>query len=626
MTFSIVTLSFQQAAFLPRCLATVSAQCRAGDEHLCVDPGSTDGSREIIQKAGGAVQPVFGPDKGAADGLNKGFTRARGDVLAFINADDELAPGALDWVREYFAAHPDVDMVLGAVRVIGARGERSLRKRICSEPSLAAVRADAFAFYQQGLFFRREIWDRGVRFNPDNHTCWDYEFVVDALLAGARARSVSRELGRFRVHAGSITGSGRLNARYLKDRERVRAKALAAHAESNESKNWIRLRAKIDPWRRVLEWSSVDNAPDEMIASRTPSLVQSTFRPDVVIAWQGFPFYARRSVKRLTELRPNWRIVVLADEVTDAPREVAAACGCRFIRVDSSRPLGWADLGLSAPTHFFATSWTHPAYRALGREVRTHGGATTMLADNCFVGSLRQWLGSLYFRIFIRPDFDSVWVPGRSGRRFMEVMGMPASSVADGLLAGDPAVYSSPEETRARRGVLYAGKLIPLKRVDTLWRFWRETASDIALSFAGDGPLRDTLHQEGAALEGALSPQALAERMREVSALALVSTIDHWGLVVHEAALCGCLLIVTRSCGAADDLVVHQKNGYVMCDLTPAEVTAAAAWLRSLTPAQEADGRRLSLSLACAFSPQRWAERAVAIVENQRDRQSRAIL
>ncbi len=625
MTISIVTLSFNQAAFLPRCLATIGGQCRAGDEHICVDPGSTDGSRELIERAGGAVRRVFEPDKGAADGLNKGFAHARGDILAFINADDELAPGALEWVRDYFSTHPEADMVLGAVRVLDARGERSLRKRICSEPSLAAVRADAFAFYQQGLFFRRQLWDRGVRFNPENHTCWDYEFVVDGLLAGARAQSVSRELGRFRVHAGSITGSGRLNERYLRDRERVRAKTLASHHEGDESRNWIRLRAKLDPWRRLLEWSGVDNAPEAETSPRMTTHPQSP-RTDVVVAWQGFPFYARRCVKRLTELRPDWRIVVVADEVSEDAREVEAACGCRFLRVDATRALGWADLGLEVPAHFFATSWTHPAYRALGREVRARGGAMTMLADNCFAGSPRQWLGSVYFRAGIRRDFDQAWVPGRSGRRFMDVMGMPRCAVADGLLAGDPEIYFPPKKSALRRGVLYAGKLTPLKRVKPLWHFWRDAAPDVTLSFAGDGPLRETLQAEGAVLEGALSAQALADRLRSVSALALVSTIDHWGLVVHEAALCGCLLLVTRSCGAADDLVVHQKNGYVLRDLTRDEIAAASDWLRNLAPSAEAEGRALSVALARAFSPRRWAERAAALVENQRAERTRAII
>jgi glycosyltransferase involved in cell wall biosynthesis len=622
MKISIVTISFNQAAFLPTCLNSVAVQSRPGDEHVCVDPGSTDDSRAIILSQP-AARAVFQPDDGPADGLNRGFAVASGDIGAFINADDELAPGALDYVRDFFTARPDVDMLLGAVRVIDARGDLASRKKVPSTLSLAAVAGGTMAFYQQGMFFRRRVWtELGVRFNVQNRTCWDYEFLSDALKAGARGVAVTRELGRFRIHPQSITGSGRLNVAYARDRARIEDSTAKAAGGPTPGRALASILTKVDPLRRLAEYSSWGDAPeparDDTLAER--SCVR------VIVAWQGLPFYARRCLALLVRQRPSWEIVAVTDELG---MEVALAekeCGCRVLTVQSDRKIAFAHLGLSVPDHLFATSWTHHAYRALGEETRRQGGGVTMLADNCFLGTFRQWAGALYFRTLIRPAFDDVWIPGKSGRRFMEVMGMPRERIHDGLLAGDEKVFSELENEVSRAGVIYAGKLIALKRVLELWRAWQSVGTSVSLTFVGEGVLSKQLSAEGARLAGRLDASGLAKRFHAASALILVSTVDHWGLVVHEAALCGCLILITATCGAADDLVVHRKNGYVMRGFSTADLSEALAWMQGLTDAERTAGRELSVALAKQFSPQRWAERAFEIVQTQSAERATRIL
>ena len=91
MKVSIVTISFNQARFLRRAITSVLSQDYPDIEYIVVDPGSTDGSREIINAYGPRLASViFDPDDGPADGLNRGFQLATGDVLAYINADDAL--------------------------------------------------------------------------------------------------------------------------------------------------------------------------------------------------------------------------------------------------------------------------------------------------------------------------------------------------------------------------------------------------------------------------------------------------------------------------------------------------------------------------------------------------------
>jgi glycosyltransferase involved in cell wall biosynthesis len=116
------------------------------------------------------------------------------------------------------------------------------------------------------------------------------------------------------------------------------------------------------------------------------------------------------------------------------------------------------------------------------------------------------------------------------------------------------------------------------------------------------------LRSLGMPVEPFQQPQELSDTYRQASALLLPSRLDHWGVVVHEAALCGCLLLVTRQCGSVDDLVEHGVNGYIMKKSSASEIRAAVAWLDALSATQLEVGRRRSIEKASQYSPRRWAE------------------
>src|SRR5580704_11462983 len=129
---SIVTISFNQAEFLERAITSVVEQDYSNIEYIVVDPGSTDGSREIIERYRSRIsQVVFEPDRGPADGLNKGFALATGDILGFLNSDDVLLPGSIRSAVAFLNSN-DVDVVSAHATVIDAQ-DRHLRMAY-SEP------------------------------------------------------------------------------------------------------------------------------------------------------------------------------------------------------------------------------------------------------------------------------------------------------------------------------------------------------------------------------------------------------------------------------------------------------------------------------------------------------------
>src|SRR6185369_7608624 len=118
---SIVTPSYNQAPFLEQTIRSVLEQDYPRIEYLVVDGDSNDGSVEIIKKyalsRGGVTPPISGwvseKDKGQGDAINKGFSRAKGEIIAWINSDDYYLPGAISSVVKIFEQNPDVALVYG---------------------------------------------------------------------------------------------------------------------------------------------------------------------------------------------------------------------------------------------------------------------------------------------------------------------------------------------------------------------------------------------------------------------------------------------------------------------------------------------------------------------------------
>lgn len=221
---SIVTISFNQARFLEAAIGSVLDQGYPNLDYIVVDPGSTDGSRDIIARYADRLTAVLEPDAGPADGLNRGFARATGEIYGYLNADDMLLPGALAAVAKHFAAS-EAQVICGNGVMIDGDGAL-LRPIATSRFSLAALGHGAMTFVQQANFFRSRVFTGVGGFNAANRTCWDAELLIDMAVSGARVVNVPDRLGAFRLYGETITGSGRLAAQMRIDMARLTAKAL----------------------------------------------------------------------------------------------------------------------------------------------------------------------------------------------------------------------------------------------------------------------------------------------------------------------------------------------------------------------------------------------------------------
>ena len=127
---SIVTPVFNSVDFIESCLVSVLGQEYPNLEYIVIDGGSSDGTVQIIEKyADRLAYFVSEKDRGQTHALNKGFAKATGDVLAWLNADEEYLPGTLKKVGKAFAASPELDLFYGQRIVVDADGNEIGRKR-----------------------------------------------------------------------------------------------------------------------------------------------------------------------------------------------------------------------------------------------------------------------------------------------------------------------------------------------------------------------------------------------------------------------------------------------------------------------------------------------------------------
>ncbi|MDD2235849.1 MAG: glycosyltransferase family 2 protein [Kiritimatiellae bacterium] len=197
---SIITPSRNMAGPLRCCAASVSDQAAA--QHIIVDAASTEGTLEWLKNSNHSAW-ISEPDSGMYDALNKGFVRASGDILAWLNADEQYLPGALENVRAVFDRYPDVDIVYGDSLVVDAENQLICVRK--GEPLRRIyLLNDCLHVLTCGIFFRRRLWDDGFRFNPDLRCAGENDFFLRVLKAGAKTKYLPGFLAAFTVTGSNL--------------------------------------------------------------------------------------------------------------------------------------------------------------------------------------------------------------------------------------------------------------------------------------------------------------------------------------------------------------------------------------------------------------------------------------
>lgn len=200
---SIITPCLNPGWRLQRCIDSIARQTYPHVQHWVVDGGSTDETVDMLGSTTG-VEWVSEPDRGQSDAINKGFDRADGTLLGWLNADDELMPDAVERVVARFVDSHSIGWVHGSICVTGAGANYVLNApRRLSMQSFAVGNPVA----QPGAFITRWAWEKVRPLRDDLHYAMDYDLWLRLLTANVPSSRVSGIVARFEVHDDSKGGS-----------------------------------------------------------------------------------------------------------------------------------------------------------------------------------------------------------------------------------------------------------------------------------------------------------------------------------------------------------------------------------------------------------------------------------
>ncbi len=174
--FSVITPSFNQGSFIETCIRSVLDQQDSDFEHLVIDNCSTDETASVLARHP-HLKCTVEPDRGQSDALNKGFRKATGEIICWLNADDAYPPGLFRRLRELFA-DPQKSVIFGDVTQIAYDGTPPQRMPARFEKREDLIRwwsSDA-RLHQPAIFFRRHAAKETGELREDLHLTMDYEY------------------------------------------------------------------------------------------------------------------------------------------------------------------------------------------------------------------------------------------------------------------------------------------------------------------------------------------------------------------------------------------------------------------------------------------------------------------
>lgn len=217
---AIVTPAYNHAQFLRATIDSVLDQNYPALAYHVQDGGSLDGTVELLRSYGSRISWRSQADKGQGNAINLGFASMPddSDIMAYINSDDMLMPGAIAYIASFFQNNPAIDIVYGHRIVIDHNGQETGRAVMPPHDALALKYIGYVP--QETMFWRRSVWGKIGPIDETFRFALDWDFMIRAQSAGFKFVRLPRFLGCFRVHPEQKTSA--MLAVGLEEMEKIR--------------------------------------------------------------------------------------------------------------------------------------------------------------------------------------------------------------------------------------------------------------------------------------------------------------------------------------------------------------------------------------------------------------------
>lgn len=365
----------------------------------------------------------------------------------------------------------------------------------------------------------------------------------------------------------------------------------------------------------------------------------------VIFAWRGLPQYGARCIGAFVATTDE-KVVVFGNKPRVPVKGMEEATRCPITWIERDEMLSEEAvnaIGIDSDTKLVVGGWGIPGFNQLRDAVIAAGGRVYVMNDANFISrrvcsffSLRDWkvlllqaLRAIQYRLKYRKYYKGYFVPGKSGRTLARYYGVPDNRIIEGMYAADPTLFYSDKDLSVRdRKIICVGRLCETKNVlNVCEAFGKSGIANYgwSLEYYGTGPFRKELDilankinqcigRKAVLVNDFVQPEKLGSLYREAKVFILASKKEHWGVVVHEAALSGCYLLLSTIIGASEDFLGEKNGSY----FSPWSVRSIAKAFKKLVTLTESDwdcAYLISQKNAKTHSPSIFAERVQELLK-----------
>lgn len=283
----------------------------------------------------------------------------------------------------------------------------------------------------------------------------------------------------------------------------------------------------------------------------------------ILVLWTGLPPYLISTLQEMADQGLEIKLLHTKNQ-NNAPHkkvDLAETFGATNIEILSISKIVQIAKEFN-PDLVYVSGWHCKEFKKICRALNSI--PRLLFMDNQWRGTIKQYVGVLLRKMLVNRYFDYVVCPGERQKRFANYLGYSLKDIFLGGYYADEKTYNLQVRTKRVRSFLFVGRLEKEKGLDVLLKAYKQYSLEVIdpweLKIVGVGSLREKVTQSiEVSYMGFLEPKAIASLMQQSKFLVLPSLFEPWGVVIHEASLCGTPAIYSSTCGAGEFFSMNSK-------------------------------------------------------------------